>query len=712
MLGTRSASRNPLLLKGARLFVALFIVISALGGSALSALAEDAPPVETEQATDEHAHVHADGTIHDHSAGKDGADLAAQCASKGLEPVVDIYCTHGGDPVPEGFAIDRKVAPLSAQTLDAMSTAIACEGDGQSGPRVQVLYVRASDVSSSYTAYLSSFRGWVAGVDEIYNNSAAKTGGERHVRFVHSNAASCQVTIPQVVLSPTGDDTFQNTISELQAKGYNRTDRKYMIFMDAGVYCGIGNVFGDDQHGDNNANNGGPSYGRTDSGCWDSHTPAHELMHNLGGVQLSAPHTSGGYHCIDESDVMCYSDEPDYPDMEYLCNDWEDENLLDCNNDDYYHTNPTGGSYLATHWNAADSAFLVGGGSVPTCTDGFEPDNSAAQARSVGLGAVTSHVFCTGGDQDWIKVALTAGTTYQLETLNLSAAADTQLFLYDRDGTTELANNDDRNHPDDISSRIQFVPTASGTYYAKAIQFDGSASVSHTYDLKVAVAPANDAPEVKAPQSELVASTLDYNKARIKLTWTGTDSDGIARFDLEESVDGAAFKAVTLKNPTATKLQRSVKLGSTYAWRVRATDTLGAVSAWAEGGSVRADGVQETAASYTGTWKNPWLSGSYGGKVKFSNTGRDYAEFTFDGTGIALVSTRDYNRGKAEIWIDGAKVRTVDLYDWWTTTKQLVFVKNGLEAGTHTLMIRVTGTKNSWSDGTRVDIDGFVVLKQ
>jgi len=680
-----------------RLCLALFIAISVLGGSALSVLADDAPQPQAadQEQVETSEHVHEDGGLHDHGSSTGNSDgttnLAAECASEGLLHVTDIYCTHGADPTPDGFKVDQRVAALSAQTLAATPSAISCQGDGQSGPRVQVLYARASDVTSSYSAYLPSFRAWVAGVDEIYSNSAVKTGGERHVRFVHSNAPNCQVNIPQVVLSPTADDNFTNTIAELKAKGYNRADRKYMIFMDAYELCGIGNVFGDDQSGDFNANNGGPSYGRTDAGCWDAHTPAHELMHNIGGVQLSAVNTSGGYHCIDESDVMCYSDEPNYPDMEYLCNVSGDEYLLDCNNDDYFHTNPEAGSYLATHWNTSDSAFLIGGGTIPACMDAFEPNNTPAQARSIGLGAVKAHIFCTGGDQDWVKVALTAGTTYQLETLNLSKSTDTQIFLYDRDGTTELANNDDRNHPTDISSRILYAPTTSGTYYVKAIQFDGSASVSHTYSMKVAVAPANDAPVVTKPNADLVTNTTVGTKIKIKLAWSGTDADGIASYELQESVNGGAYAPVTLPSATATSINRPVTVGTNYTFQVRATDTLGATSAWATTASIRANGAQESAATYVGTWANGSVSGAYGGKVKHSSMGRDYAEFTFQGTSIAWISTFDDDRGKGEVWIDGVKLKTVDLWDWWTTSKQIVFMKNDLAPGTHTIMIRVTG---------------------
>jgi hypothetical protein len=99
---------------------------------------------------------------------------------------------------------------------------------------------------------------------------------------------------------------------------------------------------------------------------------AHEVMHNLGGVQLTAPHTSltpglsgSGGHCIDEYDVMCYADHDqknNLPPMTYVCGDEGlDLSRFDCGDDDYYNTNPAPGSYLDTHWNAADNRFLIAG---------------------------------------------------------------------------------------------------------------------------------------------------------------------------------------------------------------------------------------------------------------------------------------------------------------------------------------------------------------
>ena len=96
-------------------------------------------------------------------------------------------------------------------------------------------------------------------------------------------------------------------------------------------------------------------------------------MHNLGGVQLSAPNTSGAFHCIDEYDVMCYQDSPQTTTREDCPNQARDTTRFDCNHNDYYHTNPAPGSYLATFWNPAGNQFLIGA-AAPVTAEGTAKD--------------------------------------------------------------------------------------------------------------------------------------------------------------------------------------------------------------------------------------------------------------------------------------------------------------------------------------------------
>lgn len=269
-------------------------------------------------------------------------------------------CTHGPDPAPAGVDVTVARDLNEAGAATAAEAAVPVIGDGVSGNRVQAIYAVPSDRTDRYGEVAPFIEGWAADVDRVYAESAAQVGGERHVRFVTDPAGSLDVAY--VVLSPSGDDSISNTISELQALGFNDPSRKYLVWMDAAVYCGIGQIYLDDKPTQDNLNNGRyPMYARVDTGCWGRTTSseAHELMHMLGGVQPSAPHASANYHCTDESDRMCYQDGPDVV-MTQVC-PAGNEQYLDCNHDDFYHPNPPNGSYLASHWNTADSSFLEGG---------------------------------------------------------------------------------------------------------------------------------------------------------------------------------------------------------------------------------------------------------------------------------------------------------------------------------------------------------------
>jgi hypothetical protein len=69
------------------------------------------------------------------------------------------------------------------------------------------------------------------------------------------------------------------------------------------------------------------------------------------------------------------------------------------------------------------------------------------------------------------------------------------------------------------------------------------------------------------------------------------------------------------------------------------------------------------------------------------------------------------NRGEAEVWINGNKVETVDLYSSSVQPRKVVFTKSWAASKSRTLEIRVLGTKNALSSGERVDVDAFVVLR-
>jgi hypothetical protein len=345
-----------------------------------------------------------------------------------------VLCTHGPDPAPPGVDVRRRrdflpvpapgagppvpaaagpaeaiaaagaagagpapapgaLTPATAGSPTAAAGAAVCDGDGSSGFRVQLLYVHAADVADRYGSLAASFQQWAGNLDAAFNNSAAETGGTRHVRFVHD--ASCSVSVTDVTVSATGDDDFDNTLAELRSKGYSRTDRKYLAWVDAYRYCGIAQVYYDDRPTADNDSNGSAAVpgelGRVDAGCWGlaNSSEAHELMHTLGAVQTSAPHATSRNHCTDEYDRMCYSDGSGAT-VQVVCPS-SHEALFDCNHDDYYSTAGRS-SYLATHWNTANNVFLVGAGTQGTTTTATTPTTLAATTTTRPPPATTTTV--------------------------------------------------------------------------------------------------------------------------------------------------------------------------------------------------------------------------------------------------------------------------------------------------------------------------------
>ncbi|WP_243056442.1 hypothetical protein [Nocardioides sp. SR21] len=364
------------------------------------------------------------GTLGDHSrTGTYAAtsDMWAQCDEiiVSSDPGVPDGCAHADEP-PMGVDLDKYVPtsvletragaapgaaaaaedegiPVPAQVA-AASDEVECDGDGASGFRVQAMYVVTADKPNRYTDVADDIQQWAAGVDTVFNLSAAKTGGVRNVRYVtdDNGDGTCSAKVLNVTVPAGSFKTFDSSINALKALGYSNPARKYLMWVDGSGFniCGIALTYPYSTAGQSNPNNGlYPQYARTDAPCWGqggtatSHSvEAHELAHTMGSVFSDAPHGTNAGHCYDESDTMCYADGGGKA-MQQICAA-DQESLLDCNDDDYYSTYPPAGSWLATHWNAADSQFLIGGGNgsgggtsgVPTKLGGTMTVNNPAVA--------------------------------------------------------------------------------------------------------------------------------------------------------------------------------------------------------------------------------------------------------------------------------------------------------------------------------------------
>jgi hypothetical protein len=263
-------------------------------------------------------------------------------------------------------AIPAKDLAAKGVTANAVGPQlVACDGDGISGKRVEVLYLREATMPDRYTQFLPMFRAWLADADDQFNDQAAVSNQSRHLRFVTTAVDNgCAAVVHNLVVPAGALATLDSSKLAVQALGYSSTDRKYLMLTEATSICGVGEIQNDDSTGVGNLNNG-QSYARVDAipGCFGPNAIAHELGHTLGAVQLSAAHSDGGWHCLDQWDLMCYGGTPSWK-----CLQWQDYRLPDCNRDDYFNAAPTAGSYLATHWNTANSAYFIAGGTADVTT--------------------------------------------------------------------------------------------------------------------------------------------------------------------------------------------------------------------------------------------------------------------------------------------------------------------------------------------------------
>ena len=221
-------------------------------------------------------------------------------------------------------------------------------------------------------------------------------------------------------------------------------------------------------------------------------------------------------------------------------------------------------------------------------------------------------------------------------------------------------------------------------------------------------------------------AAMTFNGTQIAYYAVTDSKHGIAAV----SIDGGPETLVDLYSPNRTgdvPVWRSPVLAAgTHTLKIRVTGTKNAASSYHWITIDRAeitgspppvvtvdDAVQGTGVNqfnYVGSgWGHASGEGGpaypYDGTNSYDLTPGDYATMTFNGTQIAYYAVTDSKHGIAAVSIDGGPETLVDLYSPSRTGDVPVWRSPVLPAGTHTLKIRVTGTKNTASSGYYVTID-------
>ncbi|WP_436530402.1 N-acetylmuramoyl-L-alanine amidase [Actinoplanes sp. HUAS TT8] len=141
--------------------------------------------------------------------------------------------------------------------------------------------------------------------------------------------------------------------------------------------------------------------------------------------------------------------------------------------------------------------------------------------------------------------------------------------------------------------------------------------------------------------------------------------------------------------PTGTTWYWTAKPGASITYTVTARDVAGNSRVGTVARKVPL--VAESSAKKTGTWTTRKSSSYLGGRALAATKKNTKLTYAFTGRSAALMFSRGTATGKADIYLDGKKVATVDTRSSSTKYRQVLWARS-LTAGKHTVVVVVAGT--------------------
>ena len=121
-------------------------------------------------------------------------------------------------------------------------------------------------------------------------------------------------------------------------------------------------------------------------------------------------------------------------------------------------------------------------------------------------------------------------------------------------------------------------------------------------------------------------------------------------------------------------------------------------------------GTAENQYEFVGTWGTSTPEEAYNKTDHYSNTTDSYFQIKFSGTQVKVYGEKNSSFGIVAISIDGGAETLVDCYSASRVVNTQLYTSNDLSNGSHTLKVRITGTKNESSGGTWHTADRVVIV--
>ena len=224
------------------------------------------------------------------------------------------------------------------------------------------------------------------------------------------------------------------------------------------------------------------------------------------------------------------------------------------------------------------------------------------------------------------------------------------------------------------------------------------------------------APIVRSPRVSPIAdaavapSSSGAAGIPVRVQWSATDDlSGIARFELQQSIDGSGWRRVSLGRPSSPGATARLREDHVYRLRVRGRDRGGNLSGWLEWSPFRVALHDDTSplVRYSGFWRTEKSGSATNGALVRARAPGKRASVTFIGSGVAWISETGRGRGRADVYLDGSRVARVDLSAPTPPSLRVAFSRSWSASGRHSLEIRVLPGTSVFG----VAIDGFAVLQ-
>jgi hypothetical protein len=232
-------------------------------------------------------------------------------------------------------------------------------------------------------------------------------------------------------------------------------------------------------------------------------------------------------------------------------------------------------------------------------------------------------------------------------------------------------------------------------------------TLTATASVVVSVTKDTIAPVANPPVQTIRTGVTMNTTIGVRIAWSATDAGvGVAKYQVQVSVDGGAYSTITLPTALTTSSNRLLTVNHTYRFRMRATDKNGNVSGYKYGPTFKVLRIQDGSGSivYGGTWAVSSNSNESGGTSHYAGTAGKTATITTTGRDFAFVGPRSSTRGSLQIYVDGVLSKTISETSSTTSYRRVLWAVHFSTLTTHTIRVVVVGP-------SRIDLDCFLILR-